>query len=188
MTVAPRSHRRQRISFTVLLRFCAHSSADAEIDENPGKECAVDKERESLEKLLAWDESKVRYNADVIRDAQAKKISVHSAILMDFGHLKHSYLAEQQQNIQRTSGALWRQCQIRHRMQSTLHRTRSIRFSDDSITSSRHNIVFTCNGRRSHLLFQHSQPKLVTMYEPDDGSKNLSDSSSRGCSHAMSQH
>ena len=60
----------------------------------PAEKAAEDKERSKLTNLPAWDESKVRGNADVIRKAQNKKNPVHSAALMDVCHLKHSELAE----------------------------------------------------------------------------------------------
>ena len=49
---------------------------------------AVDKEREKLEKISAWNLTKVRSKKEVIDEARTKGRKVHFASLMDTCHLK----------------------------------------------------------------------------------------------------
>ena len=53
---------------------------------------AVDKEWEKLEKIPAWQLTKVRNKKDVIDEARTKGKTVHFASLMDVRHLKNSEL------------------------------------------------------------------------------------------------
>ena len=60
----------------------------------PPAKATFDTEWDKLKQLAsAWDTSKVRDKADVIRETQARKILVHLATSMGFCHLKHSELA-----------------------------------------------------------------------------------------------
>ena len=59
-------------------------------------EAAVDKEREKLENIPAWDTTKVRNKSQVI-DARKKGRKVHFASLMDFYHLNHAEMETQHQ-------------------------------------------------------------------------------------------
>ena len=58
---------------------------------------AVDKEWEKLEKILAWDITKVRNKSEVIDEARTKGIKVHFASLMDICHLKNAELEAKHQ-------------------------------------------------------------------------------------------
>ena len=60
---------------------------------------AVDKEWEKLEKIPAWNLTKVRSKKEVIDEARTKGVKVHFASLMDIFHLKNAELeAKHQKN------------------------------------------------------------------------------------------
>ena len=63
----------------------------------PAAKAAVDKEREKLEKIPAWDTTKVRNKSKVIDEAGTKGIKVHFASLMDICHLKNAELETKHQ-------------------------------------------------------------------------------------------
>ena len=54
----------------------------------PAAKAAVDKESEKLEKISAWNLTKVRRKSEVIDEARTKGAKVHFATLMDICHLK----------------------------------------------------------------------------------------------------
>ena len=56
---------------------------------------AVEKEWEKLEKIRAWQLTKVRNNKEVIDEARNKGRKAHFASLMDLCHLKNSELEPQ---------------------------------------------------------------------------------------------
>ena len=58
----------------------------------PAAKAAVNKECEKLEKISAWDMTKVRNKSEVIDEARTKGTKVHFASLMDICHLKNSEL------------------------------------------------------------------------------------------------
>ena len=59
---------------------------------------AVDKEWEKLEKISAWDLTKIRSKKEVIDEARTKGAKVHFASLMDTCHSKNAELEAKQQN------------------------------------------------------------------------------------------
>ena len=63
---------------------------------HPAK-AAVDKEWEKLEKILAWNLTKVRSKKEVIDEARTKGAKVHFASLMDICHLKNAELETKHQ-------------------------------------------------------------------------------------------
>ena len=63
----------------------------------PAAKAAVDKEWEKLEKIPAWDLTKVRGNSEVIDEARTKGAKVHCATLMDICHLKNAGLETKHQ-------------------------------------------------------------------------------------------
>ena len=69
----------------------------------PAAKAAVDKEWEKLEKILAWDLTKVRSKKEVIDEARTKGAKVHFASLMDICHLKNADLEAKAPKIQRSS-------------------------------------------------------------------------------------
>ena len=56
----------------------------------PAAKAAVDKEWEKLEKISAWNLTKVRNKSEVIDEARTKGAKVHFASLMDTCHLKNA--------------------------------------------------------------------------------------------------
>ena len=63
----------------------------------PAAKAAVDKEWEKLEKILAWDLTKVRSKSDVIDEGRTKGAKAHFASLMDIYHLKTAELEAKHQ-------------------------------------------------------------------------------------------
>ena len=63
----------------------------------PDAKAAVEKEWEKLEKISAWQLTKVINKKDVIEEARNKGRKVHFASLMDLCHLKNSTLEPQYQ-------------------------------------------------------------------------------------------
>ena len=64
---------------------------------------AVDKEWEKLEKISAWNLTKVKSKKQVIDEARMSGATVHFASLMDICHLKNAELEAKHQKIQRSS-------------------------------------------------------------------------------------
>ena len=58
----------------------------------PAEKAPVDKEWKKLEKIPAWDMTKVRNKSEVIDEARTKGIKVHFASLMDICRLKNAEL------------------------------------------------------------------------------------------------
>ena len=63
----------------------------------PAAKAAVDKEWEKLEKIPAWNLTKVRSKKEVIDEARTKGEKVHFATLMDICHLKSAELEAKHQ-------------------------------------------------------------------------------------------
>ena len=61
------------------------------------KKAAVDKEWEKLEKISAWNLTKVKSKKKVIEEARASGDTVHFASLMDICHLKNAVLEAKHQ-------------------------------------------------------------------------------------------
>ena len=58
----------------------------------PAAKAAVDKEWEKLEKISAWNLTKVRSKSEVIDEARTSGAKVHFASLMEKCHLKNAEL------------------------------------------------------------------------------------------------
>ena len=63
----------------------------------PAAQAAVDKEWEKLEKISAWNLTKVRSEKEVIDEARPSGAKVHFASLMDICHLKNVELEAKHQ-------------------------------------------------------------------------------------------
>ena len=63
----------------------------------PAAKAAVDKERDKLEKISAWNLTKVRSKKEVIDEARTEGAKVHFASLMDICHLKNAELEAKHQ-------------------------------------------------------------------------------------------
>ena len=66
----------------------------------PAAKAAVDKECEKLEKISAWNLTKVRSKSDVIGEARTSGATVYFASLMDICHLKNAELEAKHQKFQ----------------------------------------------------------------------------------------
>ena len=62
---------------------------------------AVEKELEKLEKISAWNLTKVRSKKEVIDEARTSGATVHFASLMDICHLKNAELEAKHQKYKR---------------------------------------------------------------------------------------
>ena len=63
-----------------------------QVMKNPAAKAAVDKEWENLEKISAWNLTKVTSKKEVIDEARTSGAKVHFASLMDICHLKNAEL------------------------------------------------------------------------------------------------
>ena len=72
----------------------------------PAAKSAVDKEWEKLEKISAWNLTKVKSKKQVIDEAKTAGATVHFASLMDICHLKNAELEAKHQK-QRSSCSPW---------------------------------------------------------------------------------
>ena len=69
----------------------------------PAAKAAVDKECEKLEKVSAWNLTKVKSKKKVIDEARTSGATVHFASLMHICHLKNAELEAKTPEIQRSS-------------------------------------------------------------------------------------
>ena len=63
----------------------------------PASKAAVDKEWETLEKISAWNLTKVKSKKSVIDEARTSGATIHSASSMDICHLKNAALEAKHQ-------------------------------------------------------------------------------------------
>ena len=73
----------------------------------PAAKAAVDKEWEKLEKISAWNLTKVKSKKQVIDEARTSGATVHFATLMDICHLKNAEFGGKAPRIQRSSCTPW---------------------------------------------------------------------------------
>ena len=71
----------------------------------PAAKAAVDKEWEKLEKIWAWNLTKVRSKKEVIDEARKSGAKVHFASLMDICHLKNAELETRGDIVKNDSGS-----------------------------------------------------------------------------------
>ena len=71
----------------------------------PEAKAAVDKEWGKLQKIPAWQQTKVRNKKDVIDEARKEGKTVHFASLVDICHLNNSELEPKHQKYKRSSRA-----------------------------------------------------------------------------------
>ena len=87
----------------------------------PAAKATVDKEWEKLEKISAWNLTKVRSKKEVIDETRTKGVKVHVASLMDFCHLKNAELETKAPKIQRSSCTPWGYCKRRFGVFCSIH-------------------------------------------------------------------
>ena len=98
----------------------------------PAAKAAVDMEWEKLEKISAWNLTKVKSKEQVIDEARTSGATVHFASLMDICHLKKCWIGGKAPEIQRSSCTPWWYCKRRFRVLRSIHRTRIFSISNDS--------------------------------------------------------
>ena len=99
-----RPYCRKRREFITALQFGSQIySYASSYQKIPAAKAAVDKEWEKLEKISAWNLTKVRSKSEVIDEARTSGATVHFASLMDICHLKNAELEAKHQKIQRSS-------------------------------------------------------------------------------------
>ena len=85
-----------RRQFTTTLQFGTNFSLPQAM-KIPAAKAAVDKEWDKLEKILAWNLTKVRSKKEAVDEARTKGIKVHFASLMNICHLKNAQLETRHQ-------------------------------------------------------------------------------------------
>ena len=106
----------------------------------PAAKAAVEKEWEKLEKIQAWNLTKVRNKSEVIDEARTKGAKVHFASLMDICHLKNAELETKQKKIQRSSCTPRWHCKRWFWILCSIYRTRIISISNDGSKSHGYHI------------------------------------------------
>ena len=86
---------KETIHYSITIWFTNFSYASSY--ENSCSKAAVDKEWEKLEKISAWNLTKVRSKKEVIDEARTSGAKVHFASLMDICHLKNAELEAKHQ-------------------------------------------------------------------------------------------
>ena len=98
----------------------------------PAAKAAVDKEWEKLEKMSAWNLTKVRSKEEVIDEAKTSGATVHFASLMDICRLKNAELDAKHQKYRGRVVLRGDIVKKRFRVLRSIHRTRIISISNDS--------------------------------------------------------
>ena len=98
----------------------------------PAAKAAVDQEWEKLEKIPAWDLTKVRSKKEVIYEARTKGAKVHFASLMDLCHLKNAELETKHQTYKGRVVLRGDIVKGRFRVLRSIHWTRIFSISNDS--------------------------------------------------------
>ena len=114
----------------------------------PAAKAAVDKELDKLEKISAWNLTKVRSKKEVIDEARASGATVHFASLMDICHLKNAELEAKHPKIQRSRCTPRWYCERWFWILCSIHWSRFISITNDSSKSHGYHIQ-TARVRRS---------------------------------------
>ena len=128
----------------------------------PDAKAVVEKQWEKLEKLPAWQLTKVKNKSEVIAEARTKGHTVYFASLMDLCHLKNSELEPQ---LQKWKGRVVLRGDIRERwfwILCSIHRARIISFTKDGSKS---------NGRyiKATRLCRTSRRRSICLYSGQNG-------------------
>ena len=103
----------------------------------PAAKAVVDKEWETLEKIPAWDKTKVRNKSEVSDEARREGRKVHFASLMDLCHLKNAELETKHQKYKGQSCTPRRHCERWFWILCTIHWARIISITNDGRKKSR---------------------------------------------------
>ena len=122
----------------------------------------MDKEWKKLEKLLAWQMTRVRSKKEVIQEAQKEQRTVHAAALMEMCHLKHAELVRTEiSEIQRlgcnprlhSEGRFWLLCRI--------HTARFVSITNDGRKSDGcHSKAAECAGQAADAVSSCTQVNM----------------------------
>ena len=135
----------------------------------PAAKEAVDKEWEKLEKISAWNLTKVRSKREVIDEARTKGATVHFASLMDIGHLKNAELEAKHQNYKGRIVLQGDNCKRRFWVLRSIRRTRIISISNDSRQNHGYHLQITrlrwTSSRRSISLYPSENGRCSQIIE-----------------------
>ena len=106
----------------------------------PAAKAAVDKEWEKLEKIPAWNLTKVRSKSEVIDETRTKGAKVHFASLMDLCHFEECRIWDKEPKIQRSSATPRRHCERWFWILCSIYLTRIISITNDSSESHGYHI------------------------------------------------
>ena len=112
----------------------------------PAAKAAVDNEWKKLEKIPAWDLTKVRNKSEAIDEARTKGAIVHCASLMDI--CQERRIGDKAPKLQRLSCTPRRHCERRFWIFCSIHWTRIISISNDGSKSHGYEIQ-TARVRRT---------------------------------------
>ena len=127
----------------------------------PAAKAAVDKEWEKLEKISAWNLTKVKRKKKVIDEARTTGAKVHFASLMDICHLKNAELEAKHQKNKRSSCTPWWYCKRRFRVLCSIHCSRIISISNDSRQDHGNQSKLPgCAGQAADAVSAYTQVKI----------------------------
>ena len=124
---------------------------------------AVDEECEKLEKIPAWDKTRVRKKSEVIDEAMTKGAKIHFASLMDICHLKIAELEAKHQKYKRSSCTSRRHCARWFWIWCSIHRAKIISIANDGTTAKVMDIIsrlLGCAGQAADAVSTYTQIKM----------------------------
>ena len=127
----------------------------------PAAKAAADKEWEKLEKISAWNLTKVRIKKEVIDEARTKGEKVYFASLMDTCHLKNAELEAKHQKYKGRVVLRGDFVKRRFIVLRSIHRTRIISITNDS--SKIMDIISRlpgCDGQAADAVSVYTQVKM----------------------------
>ena len=135
----------------------------------PAEKTAMDKECEKLEKISAWNLTKVRSKKQVIDEARTSGAKVHFASLMDICHLKNAELEAKHQKYKGRVVLRGDIVKRRFWVLRSIHRTKSISISNDSRQNHGYHLQITrlrwTSSRRSIGLYPSENGRCSQIIE-----------------------
>ena len=141
----------------------------------PEAKAAMDQEWEKVEKIPAWDLTKVRSKSEVIDEARKKGAKVYFASLMDICHLKNAELETKHQKYKGRVCTPRRYCGRWFWLLRSIHGTRITSISNDCSKSHGYHIQ-TARMRRT------SSGRRICLYPGTKGSSKIIENSKIGIS------
>ena len=131
----------------------------------PAAKAGVDKEWEKLEKIPAWDLTKVRSKKEVIDEARTKGAEVHFASLRDICHLKNAELEAKHRK--KKGRVVFRGVFVKDDSGSyaVIHRSRIIISNDSSNSHGFLSRLPGCVGQASNAISAYTQVKMGAAYK-----------------------